>query len=219
MKRYRAVVFDWDGTVMNSTHTIVSCIQGACSDLGLPVPDPREASWVIGLSLESALYRVVPSLTADMFPQFQERYRERYFAQDGQLPLFDGMADLISSLRAQGVIVGVATGKSRAGLERVLDQQGMQDQFDITRCADETFSKPHPAMLLEILDELMLDPQEALMVGDTSHDIQMAHNAGMDGMAVTYGAHDRDSLDEAEPLVVVDNVAQMRDWLNPRLAV
>lgn len=218
MKRYRAVVFDWDGTVMNSTHTIVSCIQGACTDLGLPVPDARTASWVIGLSLESALYRVVPTLTADMFPEFQKRYRERYFAQDAQLPLFDGMADLLGTLRTKGILLGVATGKSRAGLDRVLAQQHMHDQFDITRCADETFSKPNPAMLNEIMDELNLEPQEVLMVGDTSHDIQMAHNAGVDGMAVTYGAHDIDALNEAEPLVIVDNVAQMGDWLSPRLA-
>lgn len=219
MKRYRAVIFDWDGTVMNSTHTIVACIQGACADLGLPVPEARQASWVIGLSLESALYHAVPTLTADLFGDFQERYRARYLQLDAQLPLFDGMNELLGSLRAQGILLGVATGKSRAGLDRVLTQQSMHGHFDVTRCADETFSKPHPAMLHEIMDVLSLDPDEVLMVGDTSHDIQMARNANMDGLAVTYGAHDPDTLSKAEPLVMVDSVAQMSKWLSGRLAV
>jgi len=219
MKRYRAVVFDWDGTVMDSTRTIVSCIQGACADLGLPVPDARQASWVIGLSLESALYHAVPALTADLFPDFQKRYRARYLLQDAQLPLFDGMTELLGVLRSQGVLLGVATGKSRVGLDRVLTQQDMHGHFDVTRCADETFSKPHPAMLHEIMQVLDLEPDEILMVGDTSHDMQMARNAGMDGLAVTYGAHDPEALSVAEPLIMVDSVAQMSDWLNPRLAV
>jgi len=219
MRRYRAVIFDWDGTVMDSTRAIVASIQGACVDLGLPVPDSRQASWVIGLSLESALYHAVPTLTADLVDDFQARYRAHYFSQDGQLPLFDGMDELLGALRGHGALLGVATGKSRAGLDRVLTQRGMHGQFDITRCADETFSKPHPAMLLEILDELCLEPDEVLMIGDTSHDMQMARNAGMDGLAVTYGAHDPEALSAGQPLAMVDSVAQMRDWLSGRVAV
>jgi len=219
MKRYRAVVFDWDGTVMDSTRTIVQCIQGACADLGLPVPDSRRASWVIGLSLESALYHAIPTLTAELFPDFQERYRSHYLSRDAELPLFDGMAELLGSLRTQGVLLGVATGKSRAGLDRVLTQRDMHGHFDATRCADETFSKPHPAMLLEIMDALGLSPHEVLMVGDTCHDMQMARNAGVDGLGVTYGAHDPEALGAGEPLIMVDSVAQMRDWLGGRLAV
>jgi len=218
MNRYRAVVFDWDGTVMDSTRAIVASIQGACADLGLPVPDARQASWVIGLSLESALYHAVPALTADLFDDFQSRYRAHYLGQDGQLPLFDGMAELLASLRGQGVLLGVATGKSRLGLDRVLTQRSMHGQFDVTRCADESFSKPHPAMLLEIMEVLCLEPGEVLMVGDTSHDMQMARNAGIDGLAVTYGAHDPEALSAGEPLAMVDSVAQMRDWLSGRIA-
>lgn len=217
MKRYRAVVFDWDGTVMNSTHAIVASIQGACVDLGLPVPEARQASWVIGLSLESALYHVVPTLTAELFPDFQDRYRAHYLSQDGQLPLFDGMAELLGSLRGRGVLLGVATGKSRVGLDRVLAQRDMHGHFDATRCADESFGKPHPGMLLDIMDMLSLEPQEVLMVGDTSHDMRMARNAGVDGLAVTYGAHDLEALSAGEPLAMVDSVAQMRDWLSGRI--
>lgn len=218
MKRYRAVVFDWDGTVMDSTRAIVASIQGACVDLNLPVPDDRQASWVIGLSLESALYHVVPTLTADKLEDFQNCYRNHYFSQDGDLPLFGGMADLLESLRNQGALLGVATGKSRAGLDRVLAQSGMHGHFDITRCADETFGKPHPGMLLEIIDELYLAPHEVLMVGDTCHDMQMARNAGIDGLAVTYGAQDAEALSAGQPLAVVDSVEQMRAWLNDRVA-
>src|SRR5690606_7787968 len=156
MNRYKAVVFDWDGTVMDSTHAIVASIQGACADLGLPVPDARQASWVIGLSLESALYHAVPDLTADLFQDFQDCYRSRYLAMDGQLPLFDGMTELLDALSGQGISLAVATGKSRLGLDRVLTQHDMHGRFDVTRCADESFSKPHPAMLLEIMDALCL---------------------------------------------------------------
>lgn len=219
MKRYRAVVFDWDGTVMNSTHAIVASIQGACADLGLPVPGARQASWVIGLSLESALYHVVPTLTADLFPNFQERYRAHYMSRDGELPLFDGMSELLHSLRTQGILLGVATGKTRMGLDRVLAQSLMQHHFDVTRCADESFGKPHPAMLLEIMDHLCLAPDEVLMVGDTSHDMQMALNAGVDGLGVTYGAHDLDALGAGKPIATVDDVAQMSKWLEGRLAI
>ncbi len=219
MNRYKAVVFDWDGTVMDSTRAIVASIQGACADLGLPVPDARQASWVIGLSLESALYHAVPTLTADLFQDFQDCYRNHYLSQDGQLPLFDGMAELLDALGGGGILLGVATGKSRLGLDRVLTQRNLHGRFDVTRCADESFSKPHPAMLLEIMDTLCLSPDEVLMVGDTCHDMQMARNAGVDGLAVTYGAHDLEALKAGEPLAVVDTVAQMHDWLSGRVVV
>lgn len=219
MKQYRAVVFDWDGTVMNSTQAIVSSIQGACADMNLPVPDARTAGWVIGLSLETALYHVVPTLTADQLEEFQHCYRTHYFSQDSQLSLFEGMPELMDELRDQGTLLGVATGKSRAGLDRVLAQCGMTDYFDATRCADETFSKPHPAMLLEILDELCLEPHEILMVGDTCHDMQMARSAGVDGLAVTYGAQDVQALSAGQPLAIVDSVSQMQDWIIDRIAV
>ncbi|NYT59762.1 HAD-IA family hydrolase [Alcaligenaceae bacterium] len=217
MKRYEAVIFDWDGTVMDSTHSIVAAIQGACTDLELPVPSDSEASWVIGLSLQSALYHCVPTLTEHRMEAFLDRYRFHFLSRDPHIRLFDGIPELLVELRAGRVSLGVATGKSRVGLDRVLDTMKLRDHFDATRCADESFSKPHPAMLLELMDELGLEPERVLMVGDTSHDVQMAVAAGVDSMAVTYGAHNPAILQEAGPTVLVDSVGEMRQWLVERV--
>lgn len=217
MKRYDAVVFDWDGTVMDSTHSIVAAIQGACADLELPIPSATDASWVIGLSLESALYRCVPTLTADQLPFFLERYRYHFLRRDPEIKLFDGIVGLLDTLRGRDVTLGVATGKSRVGLDRVLGTMQLHDYFHTTRCADESFSKPHPAMLLEIMAELDLEPRRVLMVGDTSHDVQMATAAGVDSMAVTYGAHDQRTLLQSEPTVMVASVPEMQAWLLDRV--
>ncbi len=217
MKRYAAVVFDWDGTVMDSTHSIVAAIQGACGDVGLPIPPDRDARWVIGLSLESALYRCVPTLTADQYPLFIERYRHHFLARDPGIKLFDGIPDLLATLKARQVALGVATGKSRKGLDRVLQNMQLHAHFHVTRCADESCSKPDPAMLLEIMEELQLDPDRVLMVGDTTHDVQMATAAGVDSMAVTYGAHDPDTLLQAAPTIMVGSVTEMRSWLLDRV--
>lgn len=217
MKRYSAVVFDWDGTVMDSTHSIVVSIQDACADIGLPVPPVEQARWVIGLSLESALYRAVPDLTAAQLPLFVERFRTHYLQKDGELHLFDGIMDVFSEIRLRRADLAVATGKSRKGLDRALDRLQLRDCFRVTRCADETASKPDPAMLLEIMDALSLPPERVLMIGDTTHDIEMASRAGVDSVAVTYGAHDRATLLSASPTAMVSDVAQLRSWLLPRL--
>ncbi len=216
MTRYAAVLFDWDGTVMDSTYSIASSIQLASADLELPVPSIQQASWVIGLSLESALYRAVPDLTAEQMPLFLERYRHHFMQRDPHIKLFDGILPFMGELRGRQIALGVATGKSRQGLDRVLQQVNLSTFFDATRCADETRSKPDPEMLHQLLAELMLEPQQVLMVGDTVHDIHMAAYAGMDSVAVTYGAHDPQTLAKAEPTVMVDNVAQMRDWVLER---
>lgn len=219
MKIYSAVVFDWDGTLMDSTHSIASSIQGACADLGFPVPSDSEARWVIGLSLDIALYRLVPDLTAEQYPLFLESYKKHYHQRDTSLRFFDGVPELVSGLRRQNALLGVATGKSRAGLDRMLHAQQWQHHFDITRCADESFGKPHPGMLLDIMQSLDLQPEQVLMVGDTSHDILMARNAGVDSLAVTYGAHDKATLLDSQPTVMVDSVAAMRGWLDGRVAI
>ena len=218
MRKYSAVVFDWDGTVMDSTHSIVTAIQSACVDLSLPVPDARTASWVIGLSLESARYRCVPDLTADQLDDFIERYRHHFLQLDGQIKLFDGIMDVFQLVRGHDGMLAVATGKSRAGLDRVLGRVQLHDVFHATRCADETASKPDPTMLYELFDELQVDPENVLMVGDTTHDVTMATRAGVDSMAVTYGAHDVPTLESAEPTVLVSSVTEMRAWLAHRLA-
>lgn len=217
-KRYDAVVFDWDGTVMDSTHAIATAIRMASADLGLSVPSMALASWVIGLSLESALYRAVPDLNAEQMPLFLERYRYHFMQRDPQIKLFDGILSFMDELKAQDVVLTVATGKSRVGLDRVLQSVKLQDYFAATRCADETQSKPHPMMLYELMDELSLAPEKVLMVGDTTHDITMASNAGLDSLAVTYGAHDPDTLGSANPTYMVDSVAAMRELVLQRLA-
>lgn len=217
MKQYELVVFDWDGTVMNSTGAIVEAIQKACADLDLAVPPPQTASWVIGLSLSSAMYRVVPDLQEEQLPLFIERYRHHFFQVDKQIALFDHARELLTELKENNVLIGVATGKSRDGLERMLAAQELEGFFDVTRCADEAFSKPHPAMLHQVMDVMGMQPQQVLMVGDTTHDIQMAHNAQVDGLGVSYGAHDRETLKESQPLAIVDTVPQLHDWLRQRV--
>lgn len=216
MKRYNAVVFDWDGTVMDSTHAIVAAIQGTCADLGLPIPDASRASWVIGLSLEAALYHAVPTLGADQMPLFLNSYRAHFMRRNTDMVLFEGVRDLFDELAGRGVSLAVATGKSRPGLDRVLAEGGLEHVFACTRCADEAPGKPDPTMLREIVDTLGLDPDRVVMVGDTAHDVQMASNAGMDSVAVTYGAHDRQTLLLAKPTAMVSSVAELRDWLGDR---
>lgn len=202
---------------MDSTHSIVASIQASCADLGLPVPSAKDASWVIGLSLESALYRCVPTLTADQVPLFIERYRHHYFKRDREIKLFDGVTDLFQTLRERQIKLAVATGKSRTGLDRVLNSTQLHAQFQSTRCADETRSKPDPAMLYEVMHELDVEPEQVLMVGDTTHDIHMATSAGVDSMAVTYGAHDIPTLERATPTVIVSSVPEMQSWILDRL--
>ncbi len=215
---YGVVVFDWDGTLMDSTHSIVAAIQAACRDLDLPVPSVSTASWVIGLSLESALRKAVPELTPSLLPRFLERYRIHYLTRDPELRLFEGIPGLLDDLAERNIRLAVATGKSRVGLDRVLAATGLGPRFEITRCADESFSKPHPAMLQEIMQELDVEPARMLMIGDTSHDLQMAINAGVHGLGVTYGAHPPKDLEACQPQGIVHDVAGLRDWLLPRVA-
>lgn len=216
MKQYKAVIFDWDGTVMDSTSSIAQAIQAACVDLELPVPSAEDASWVIGLSLELALQRCAPTLDAGRVPLFMERYRHHFFLRDQTLVMFDGIIPLFDELKSREIRLGVATGKTRLGLDRVLRAQQLADRFDCTRCADESQGKPHPAMLFDIMERLSLKPEQVLMVGDTTHDIQMATSAGVDSMAVTYGAHSKRTLLLSEPTVMVSSVREMRDWLSGR---
>ena len=217
MKHYEAVIFDWDGTLMDSTHSIVESIQLAAADVGLPVPSTLQASWIIGMSLEAGLYKAVPELTADLVPSFMERYRHHFFQRDQTIKMFEGAVPLLDNLRERTVPISVATGKSRAGLDRVMRAVNLSHYFNTTRCADETQGKPDPRMLHEIMWELDLEPQNVLMVGDTTHDIYMAHNAGMDCLAVTYGAHDVPTLEQSKPIKMVESVPEMHEWIFQRL--
>jgi phosphoglycolate phosphatase len=211
-KRYDLIVFDWDGTVMDSTAVISGSIQAACRDLGLSVPDDETARHVIGLGLDQALRYAVPDMPEAMRPDLVERYRYHFLAQDTAIPLFAGARETISGLHDGGYQLGVATGKSRAGLDRALESTGMKGYFHATRTADQTLSKPDPAMLLELMDELAVSAGRTLMVGDTTHDVQMAHNAEVDVVAVGHGAHPPAQLQELNPLALVQDFAELRAW-------
>ena len=213
-KQFDLLVFDWDGTLMDSTPTIVKCIQSAAKDLGLPVPADSAAAFVIGLSLPAAMQAVLPDVDSRMHAKMVERYRFHYLTRDHELTLFTGVRDMLDDLSQQGYFLAVATGKSRVGLSRALHTANLTSVFDATRCADETFSKPHPAMLQEITRELGQDMRRTLMIGDTTHDLQMAKNAGAAGVAVEFGAHPADELAEMMPLYSAKSIQDLHVWLN-----
>lgn len=212
-QQFDLIVFDWDGTLMDSTAHIARSIQAACRDLGLPIPADEAARFVIGLGLRDALQIAAPSLDPTDYPRLAERYRYHYLVKDAHTELFAGVRELLGELSSLGYLLAVATGKSRVGLNRALAEARLTSVFDGTRCADETFSKPHPAMLQELTRELGQDLARTVMIGDTTHDLQMATNAGAAGIAVTYGAHPVDALVKLEPRFVADDVAGLGDWL------
>jgi len=212
-KQFDLIVFDWDGTLMDSTTAIVKCIQASARDLGLPVPEREMAAHVIGLGLQEALQKAVPGLEPQYYPRMVERYRYHYLSQDHELTLFDGVREMLEDLSQAGYFLAVATGKSRVGLTRALHAAELISFFDATRCADETFSKPHPAMLEELTRELGQDMARTVMIGDTTHDLQMAINAGAAGIAVHYGAHPPHELQALAPVYAADSVPALHAWL------
>lgn len=211
--KYQLIVFDWDGTLLDSAGAIVSAIQAACRDLDLPEPDDARARHVIGLGLVDAMRHAVPDLPPDRYQAMVDRYRFHYLAGDHQLTLFKGVPALLERLQGAGHQLAIATGKSRAGLERALDHSGLRPYFLSSRCADECHSKPHPQMLEELMLEFGVAPAATVMIGDTSHDLLMASNAGVDGVAVTYGAHPHDHLLEHSPVVCLHSVSELDTWL------
>lgn len=212
-RRFELLVFDWDGTLMDSAEAIVASIQSSCRDLGLPVPARERAAHVIGLGLKDALTYAVPELPRRDYGKLAERYRHHYLARDPGIELFPGMREMLAALKEDGHLLAVATGKSRAGLERVLEAKQLKQYFDSSRCADETQSKPNPAMLQELMQELLVAPEATLMIGDTVHDLQMAVSAGVAALAVSYGAHPRDSLAALNPLACIDAPLDLAPWL------
>src|SRR5215831_9802445 len=184
-RRFRLLVFDWDGTIADSTGLIVSCLKDACADVGLPVPGDTDARHVIGLGLVDALRHVAPMLPRERYAEISAAYGRRYLERDDKIVLFDGVRELLTELVLAGHLLAIATGKSRAGLARSLAQQGIADRFVATRCADEGFPKPHPDMLLALMDRTGVEAGETLMIGDTTHDMELARNAGASGLALT----------------------------------
>ena len=211
--KFKLLVFDWDGTLMDSAGLIVSSLQAACRDLNLAIPSDEKARHVIGLGLKDALDYLLPNLQPDDHDALVTRYRSNFLAADATLPLFEGAENAIKDLYNQGFLLAVATGKSRHGLNRALAQSGLTDFFHYTRCADEGHSKPHPGMLQEIMRELAVGAEVTLMIGDTSHDLQMASNAGVAAAAISHGAHPRENLLGFSPLVCAHDISELHRWL------
>ena len=213
----KLIVFDWDGTLMDSEARIVACIHAAFADLGLPLPSAEAARNIIGLGLDEALSVLLPEAGREGRRALIERYRYHFlFANDTPSQLFRGVPETLDWLRSQGYLLGVATGKSRQGLDQVLMSTGLAGYFDATRCADETFSKPHPEMLLQIMSELGVRGPETLMVGDTEYDMQMARTAGAHALAVSYGVHSPERLMAQGPLGCLADLVDMPAWLEKR---
>ena len=212
-RRYDLVVFDWDGTLFDSTTLIVRCMQAACRDLDLTVPSDADAAYVIGLGLHDALQYAVPGLAPERYPELGRRYRHHYFARQHELVLFPGTLEMLQSLKERNHGLAVATGKSRRGLDEALAHAQLACLFDATRTADESAGKPHPLMLQELMAELGAEPGRTLMIGDTTHDLQLAVNAGTDRVAVSYGAHDTQALHEHGPLFVAHSTRELHQWL------
>ncbi len=212
-RRFRVLVFDWDGTLMDSEAQIVACMQLALRDAGqAALPDARVRD-IIGLGLIQALARLLPEADGGVHQRVADGYREHFLAGHTQAALFAGAGETIEHLHGAGYLLAVATGKGRAGLAKVLAETGMARFFCASRCADETHSKPHPGMLLELMEELAVTAGEMLMIGDTEYDMQMAQNAGVPALAVSYGVHDHQRLRVHEPLDCIHDIRVLPEWL------
>lgn len=212
--QYKLIIFDWDGTLMDSLSRIVSCMQAAAQDVGLPVLSEKAVHEIVGLELGLAIGELYPSLSADGIQQMRELYAKHYVAQDVTPSAFyDGILPMLAALKASPATLSVATGKSRKGLDRVMYGSETDHFFDSSRCADETESKPSPRMVLELLEHHGVNPNEAIVVGDTEFDMAMAQNAGVDRLGVGWGAHDIERLHEYQPRACFTQVNDLAKWL------
>ena len=212
-RRFDLIVFDWDGTLFDSTALIARCIQSACADVGTVVPSDRDASYVIGLGLADALQHAAPQLPRERYRELADRYRHHYLASQASVVLFDGTLEMLQALKARNHLLGVATGKTRRGLDEALSTAQMTGLFDATRTADETAGKPDPRMLLELMREFGVAAERTLMIGDTTHDLQMAANAGAASLGVSYGAHEHDAFRGFDTCHVAHTTADLHAWL------
>ncbi|RYF76119.1 MAG: HAD-IIIA family hydrolase [Comamonadaceae bacterium] len=212
-RRFDLIAFDWDGTLYDSTQIIVRCIQDSVVDVGGARPSDAAAAWVIGLALSQALAHAAPDVPKEKYPELGARYRHHYLKHHDDLVLFDGVLPLLDALHARGHKLAVATGKSRHGLDQALATVALRDRFDASRTADETAGKPHPRMLLELMAQLDVPPERTLMIGDTTHDLQLARNAGCASLAVSYGAHEHAAFAALKPLYVARSVRALQTWL------
>jgi phosphoglycolate phosphatase len=212
-RQFDLIAFDWDGTLFDSTKIIVHCIQQAVADVGGVVPSDHDAAYVIGMGLMDALAHAAPDVPRERYAELGASYRKHYLARQNDLSLFDGVLPMLQDLRARHHWLAVATGKSRRGLDEVLDTVQLQGLFDGSRTADETAGKPDPRMLHELMREFGTEPQRTLMIGDTTHDLQMALNAGCARIGVSYGAHEPQGFEVLQPLCVVESVRALHAWL------
>jgi phosphoglycolate phosphatase len=212
-RQFDLIAFDWDGTLFDSTAIIARAIQAAVRDVGGTVPSDQDASYVIGMGLMQALAHAAPDVPQSLYPQLGERYKHHYSAQQHELTLFQGVLPLLAELKSRHHWLTVATGKSRAGLNEALRSVALQGVFDGSRTADETAGKPSPLMLNQLMREFGADPERTLMIGDTTHDLQMALNAGCASLGVSYGAHEPDAFHALRPRFVAHSVQELRDWL------
>ena len=212
-RRFDLIVFDWDGTLFDSTALIVRCMQSACADIGVAVPSAERAAYVIGLGLRDALQHAVPGLAESRYPDLGRRYRHHYMASQHDLVLFDGTLAMLQALKQRNHWLAVATGKSRAGLDEALHDVQLQGLFDATRTADETAGKPHPLMLQQLMAQFGVAGERTLMIGDTTHDLQLALNAGAASVGVSFGAHASDAFAALGPLHVAHSTADLQQWL------
>jgi phosphoglycolate phosphatase len=212
-RHFDLIAFDWDGTLFDSTAIIARCIQAAVRDVGGKEPTTEAASFVIGMGLMQALAHAAPDVPPELYPQLGDRYRHHYFAIQHEISLFDGVLPLLDELKARGFFLAVATGKSRRGLDEALHSSTLTGRFDASRTADQTAGKPDPLMLNELMAEFGVSAARTLMIGDTTHDLQMALNAGCASVGVSYGAHEPSAFDAFSPLAVLHSVAELRTWL------
>jgi phosphoglycolate phosphatase len=212
-RNFDLVVFDWDGTLFDSTALITRCIQAASADLGVAVPSDAQASYVIGMGLNEALQHAVPDLPRERYRELGDRYRHHYFARQHEIVFFDGTLAMLEALKARGHSLAVATGKSRRGLDDALNTSALRGLFDATRTADETASKPDPRMLVELMHHFQVPPDRTVMIGDTTHDLQLALNAGTASVGVSYGAHDPVAFASFGARHVAHSVADLHGWL------
>lgn len=212
-RKFDLIAFDWDGTLFDSTAAITRSIQLAVADVGGTVPSDSQASYVIGMALLPALAHAAPDVPQEKYNDLANRYRYHYLKQQELITLFAGVLPMLEALRERGHWLAVATGKSRRGLNEALQHADLRGMFDSSRTADETAGKPHPLMLQELMAELDVPPERLLMIGDTTHDLEMARNAGCASVAVAYGAHDPRDLQACQPLHVAADVADLHQWL------
>lgn len=212
-KQFDLIIFDWDGTLVDSSQIIVDSIQAASADAGLPVPTAAASRSIIGLSLRNAILQLFPEITEPQLQLLVERYGYHFHTRDHEIPLFEGVPEALTALGDAGIMLAVATGKGRRGLDHAMQSSGLRPHFIASRCADECHSKPHPQMLHELMDELGASPERTLMIGDTSYDLQMARNAEVASLAVTFGAQSLDALLPFEPLAAFDRFTDLHQWL------